>query len=76
VWNDACIAHTQGYYGNYYDNKEWEVPAGSGMTLAKSLAQWWGSGGDGASSSSANFHVDVVSWPDNKPCAGGKEVVE
>jgi hypothetical protein len=41
IWNDACLAHTQGYYGDYMDNTKFEVPAGSGMTLARSLADWW-----------------------------------
>jgi hypothetical protein len=40
IWNDACIAHTQGYYGDYMDNTLWEVPSSSGMTLAHSLKTW------------------------------------
>ena len=26
MFNDACIVHTQGYYGDWYDNAKWEVP--------------------------------------------------
>lgn len=25
IWNDACIAHSQAYYGDYMDNAAWEV---------------------------------------------------
>jgi hypothetical protein len=32
---------TQGYDGDYMHNTKFEVPAGSGMTLARSLAGWW-----------------------------------
>ena len=35
MFNDACIAHTQGYYGDYMDNDLWEVPA---STLTSYLA--------------------------------------
>ena len=74
IWNDACIAHTQGYYGHYMDNADWEVPAKSGVTLAQSIKQWLDSsmaaaaaaaGGDGLS----NMHVDQVAWPNNAPCS-------
>jgi hypothetical protein len=83
IWNDACIAHTQGYYGDYMDNSEWEVPAKSGVTLAQSLKQWLDSSmattrataaadtaaevGGGLSNS--NMHVDQVGWPKNAPCS-------
>jgi hypothetical protein len=74
IWNDACIAHTQGYYGDYMDNPNFEVPAGSGMTLAKSLMQWWEGTASAAASVAAetavvtNYHVDAVQWPNNAPC--------
>ena len=74
MWNDACIAHTQGYYGDYMDNSKWEVPSGSGMTLAKSLMQWLSSSSNGRtgfkSDAPSNYHVDEIPWPRNKGCAG------
>lgn len=66
MFNDACITHTQGYYGDYMDNKKWEVPAGSGVTLAQSLKAWLDSGSGGGANK--NVHVDRVPWPENKPC--------
>ena len=68
IWNDACIAHTQGYYGDYYDNTEWEVPAHSGITLAHSINTWLNDS-MGHSNSTNNIHIDIVPWPNNKPCS-------
>jgi hypothetical protein len=60
---DLSKHHPKGYYGDYMDNRGWEVPAGSGMTLAKSLAVWMaGATGDAA------MHVDPKPWPANQPC--------
>ena len=64
IFNDACVAHTQGYYGDYYDNTKWEVPENSGMTLAKSLHLWMDEGASGA----AAIHVDKNPWPANGNC--------
>lgn len=83
IFNDACIAHTQGYYGDYMDNKDWEVPAKSGLTLSRSLELWLSnalpSSGDrpGArrldvsrgGTRETNVHIDLQSWPQNEPCA-------
>jgi hypothetical protein len=68
MFNDACIAHTQGYYGDYYDNPEWEVPAQSGTTLAHSLNRWLADSIGGRNNDN-NIHVDQVAWPNNQPCA-------
>eukprot|EP00039_Didymoeca_costata_P009164 m.121179 g.121179 ORF g.121179 m.121179 type:complete len:411 (+) comp14383_c0_seq3:61-1293(+) len=65
IWNDACMAHSQGYYGSYYNNVEWEVPANSGMTLAKSIFCFL----NGCDSVPSNFHHDIVEWPNNGPCS-------
>jgi hypothetical protein len=62
-WIDSCVAHTQAYYGNYYANEKWEVPASSGRTLARALQDWL------AANSTANMHVDDCAWPCNKPCS-------
>ena len=32
IWNDGCIAHTQGYYGDYMDNPASAIPSGSANT--------------------------------------------
>lgn len=69
IWTDACIAHTQGYYGDYYDNTEWEVPSGSGNTLAASVYKWV----SGEAVGTAARHVDTVPWPENKPCSTAGE---
>ena len=37
IWNDACIAHTQGYYGDYYDNAAYAIPSGSGACERRPL---------------------------------------
>ena len=60
AWNDACIAHSQAYYGQYMDNEAWKVPALTGVTLATSLLQWVQ--GKGA------VRVDRVTWPGNVAC--------
>jgi hypothetical protein len=60
IWNDACIAHTQGFYGDYYDNTAWRVPASAGPTLAQSVAAWL--------AGRPSTHVDEVAWPNNSPC--------
>jgi hypothetical protein len=71
MFNDACIAHTQGYYGDYMDNREWEVPASSGTTLAQSLKRWLESSmaSTPENTRASNIHVDAVSWPMNAPCS-------
>ena len=68
MWNDACIAHTQGYYGDYMDNHAWEVPAQSGITLARSLEMWLSASMRNGNNTD-NVHVDVESWPHNQPCS-------
>jgi len=69
VWNDACIAHTQGYYGDYMDNPAFEVPAGSGVTLAASLQCWLNASTSTLCTSMGSVHIDLVSWPQNAPCS-------
>jgi len=46
---------------------QWEVPAGSGLTLARSLKDWLASAMAGVVG--GNRHVDQVPWPANSPCA-------
>ena len=69
IWNDACIAHTQGYYGDYMDNPAFAIPSSSGNTLAASLHAWVNS------ADALPLHIDDVPWPDNHGCAKlGQEV--
>lgn len=61
----------QGFYGHYYDNTDWRVPAGSGPTLAGSVAAW--AAGEGEFH--AALHVDQVEWPGNAPCSSANVTV-
>ena len=49
------------------DTTRWEVPSGSGVTLAQSLKGWLDGGGGGQAA--LHCHVDRVAWPDNRGCA-------
>ena len=72
AWADACIAHVQGYDGDFGDNPKYRVPGGTGVTVAESLAKWVASNANGVVTDAANYHVDALPWPLNKPCSGLK----
>lgn len=65
VWAPACIAHTMAW--GSWTNASWEVPAGSGNTMAAVVGSWLAK--DGADASSFAYQ-DEVAWPGNRPCAG------
>ena len=50
-----------------------QVPASSGITLARSLHTWllstMGASLGVRGGAGANVHVDAVPWPQNAPCA-------
>jgi hypothetical protein len=61
IFSDACIAHSQDYYGHYFTNREWMV---DNQTIAETMGAWvFGS------ETLAPEVVDQVDWPLNKPCA-------
>merc|ERR1712150_325733 len=62
AWTVACIEHTL-TWGHWTDTA-WEVPAGSGMTISRAVAQWLS-----GNSTGSNVHEDTVGWPGNTPCA-------
>jgi hypothetical protein len=70
AWVDSCIAHVQGYDGDFGDNSDFRIPGGTGVTVAESLKQWVASNSNGAVLDANNYHVDQVPWPLNKPCSG------
>ena len=50
------------------DNKAWEVPSGSGITLAAALKCWLTTDAIAAPAGCATIHVDAVAWPGNEGC--------
>ena len=62
VWSIACVDHTMTRYD--WLSHTWEVPAGSGNTIAAAVKTWV-EGGPGSSS-----WQDRVLWPHNAPCSG------
>ena len=72
AWSDACPAHSQAYYGDYYNNVQWEVPHGSEATLGVSIHDWFLTTLEFNPYDDAvvdNFHIDTCAWPCNLPCA-------
>jgi hypothetical protein len=69
AWVDACIAHIQGYDGDFGDNPAYKVPGSMGITVAQSLAAWLAANEGGPVVNVSNYHVDAVRWPHNAPCA-------
>jgi len=64
IWSPSCIAHTMAW-GKWTDSS-WEVPAGSGNTMAAVVGRWLAGAEDGL-----HFvYQDEVAWPKNRPCAG------
>ena len=63
AWTIACIDHTMTWA--HWTDKDWQVPASSGTTMASAVGQWL------ADSSGAGKHVhqDAVAWPGNAPCS-------
>jgi len=64
VWSPSCIAHTMTCES--WTDPAWEVPAGSGNTMAAVVARWLA--GDDADSRHFVYE-DPEPWPDNRPCA-------
>lgn len=62
MWCDSCTAHSQAYYGDYYNNTHWEVSSGSGNTLVASIAAWM-------EGQSARIEIDRCDYPCNSGCA-------
>eukprot|EP00929_Paragymnodinium_shiwhaense_P111229 TRINITY_DN7896_c0_g1_i2.p1 TRINITY_DN7896_c0_g1~~TRINITY_DN7896_c0_g1_i2.p1 ORF type:complete len:168 (-),score=41.82 TRINITY_DN7896_c0_g1_i2:110-613(-) len=63
VWAPACIVHTMTY--EHWTATSWEVPAGSGNTMAHVVQGWL----DDKELSGLHVFEDKVSWPANRPCA-------
>lgn len=67
----GCIAHSLTEYGRFldgkelplYDNPEWQVPARSGRTVARAVAEWY------EGNANESVHIDEGEWPENSPCA-------
>lgn len=64
VWAPACIAHTI-TWGKFTD-KNWEVPANSGNTMAAVVEGWLRNETQGSF-----IYEDRVAYPNNAPCADG-----
>jgi hypothetical protein len=64
VWAPACPTHTMAW--DHWADSNWEVPAGSGNTMAAVVHRWLGGSKTGGRSYS---YEDVAPWPHNKPCA-------
>ena len=70
VFGIGCIAHSLTEYGRYldggelslYNNPEWQVPGGSGRTVARAVSDWY-LGQD------ETTHLDGAAWPANLACA-------
>ena len=58
IWSDACVAHSQLFYGHYLNNVDWQV---DNRTAAMALSNWT-SGGPKKS-------IDEKPWPGNAGCA-------
>jgi len=64
IWATACIAHTMTW--GSWNNASWEVPAGSGNTMAAVVGRWLAND----DSDARHFaYQDEVAWPENRPCA-------
>lgn len=63
IWTDACIAHSQGYYGHYFTNDHWRV---GGQTIAETMGAVTVGGTVWPGNTS---EIDDVRWPHNSPCA-------
>ena len=62
VWGIACAGHSYLYY-NAMNSPNFRVPGGSDNTIEFSVAAW-------IIGFKQNTHIDTVSWPNNKECAG------
>eukprot|EP00045_Choanoeca_perplexa_P013817 m.158314 g.158314 ORF g.158314 m.158314 type:complete len:391 (+) comp16467_c0_seq4:37-1209(+) len=68
MWSDACVAHSQAYYGHYFNNTRWMVPSGRGLTLVDSIDTWYNSLAAGTLNSTAVKRIDTCEWPCNDGC--------
>eukprot|EP00927_Polykrikos_kofoidii_P038249 TRINITY_DN32572_c0_g1_i1.p1 TRINITY_DN32572_c0_g1~~TRINITY_DN32572_c0_g1_i1.p1 ORF type:complete len:423 (-),score=61.80 TRINITY_DN32572_c0_g1_i1:36-1304(-) len=60
LWAPACEVHTMTWKS--WVDPSWEVPAGSGHTMAASVKSWL--------HGESNIYQDNASWPSNRPCSG------
>lgn len=61
IFSDACIAHSQDYYGHYFTNLDWRV---DNQTIAETMGAWVL-----GSATLKPEVVDSADWPMNRPCA-------
>lgn len=64
VWAPSCVGHT---LGHKWTDPTWEVPAGSGNTLATVVERWLARDG-GGSRRGSSVYVDPVAWPGSGRC--------
>lgn len=62
AWGISCAEHGYLHYNAVY-NPRFTVPEGSDYTIEFSIASW-------LIGYKQNVHIDTVSWPDHKSCAG------
>lgn len=72
VFGIGCVAHSLTEYGRYldgselslYDNPGWQVPGGSGCTVARAVSDWYLE-----REQKGARHIDNGTWPANPACA-------
>ena len=62
VWAPSCPFHGNQHFGNDSESLKYQVPAGSGTTLGKTLFDFNFAG-------ETEYYIDAVDWPGNAACS-------
>merc|ERR1712232_224590 len=63
LWAPSCIAHTMTW--GFWTDSSWEVPAGSGNTMAAVVSGWL----EDVDLARSHVFQDSAPWPQNQPCS-------
>lgn len=68
-WGIACSNHVYSTGSGFY-SANFRIPSESANSIEFGVSQWM------SGSAGSHLYVDSVSWPNNTPCSGVKQLVE